>query len=293
VADLDASCTGLVCSFSGAGSTDTGGAIQNYAWNFGDGTTADTDSVKTTSHTFAAAGTYHVTLTVTDDNGTTDTDTRQVTVAPVAEKISFVGQGTSNANAVTHAVTVPSGVQAGDQLLLFLSQNTHATTGTPTGGGWTPLRRLDGGYATTTVWHKTATAGMAGTTVQVTLGQQSKGNLVLAAYRGVDTSAPVAFASATEATSSAARTTPTATVTAAQSWGVSYWLHGDSTSTSLTAPAGVQVRSNSSQSGGGRVTGLLADSGSSLPTGSYGGLTATAAAASTTTTTWTVILQAA
>ncbi|MEU7999966.1 PKD domain-containing protein [Catellatospora sp. NPDC049111] len=292
-ADLEPSCTGLVCSFDGTGSTDSGGAIQNYAWNFGDGTSADTDSIGTASHTYAAAGTYNVTLTVTDDSGSTDTDTRQVTVAPVAELISFVGQATSNVNALTHTVTVPSGVQAGDQLLLFLSQNTHGTTGTPTGGGWTQLDRLDGGYATTTVWRKTATAGMAGTTVQVTLGQQSKGNFVLAAYRGVDTVSPLVFANGTETTSSAARVTPFATVTAAQSWGVSYWVHGDAASTSLTAPAGVEVRSNSSQTGGGRVTGLLADTGASLPAGSYGGLTATGAAASTTTTTWTLILQPA
>ncbi|MEV4412090.1 PKD domain-containing protein [Catellatospora sp. NPDC049609] len=293
VADVAASCTGLVCSLSGAGSTDADGAVQNHAWDFGDGTSADTDSTPTTSHTFAAAGTYNVTLTVTDDDGATDTDTQQVTVAPIPEKISFVGQATSNANVTTHTVTVPTGVQAGDQLLLFLSQNTHATTGTPTGGGWTQLDRLDGGYATTTAWRKTATAGMAGTTVQVTLGAQSKGNVVLAAYRGVDTAAPAVFASATDSASSAARITPNAAVTAAQSWGVSYWMHGDAASTSLTAPAGVQVRSNGSQTGGGRVTGLLADSGSSLPTGTYGGLTATAAAASTTTTTWTVILQPA
>lgn len=291
VANLATACTGLVCSLSGAGSTDSDGAIQNYAWNFGDGTSADTDSVATTSHTYAAAGTYNVTLTVTDDVGATSTATTQVTVAPVAEKISFVGQTTTNVNAVTQSVTVPSGVQAGDQLLLFLSQNTHATTGTPTGGGWTQLARLDGGYATTTVWSKVAGASDAGKPVQVTLGSQSKGNFVLAAYRGVDTAAPVVFASATDPASSAARITPSAVVTAAQSWGVSYWMHGDAASTSLTAPAGVQVRSNSSQTGGGRVTGLLADSGSSLPAGSYGGLTATGAAASTTTTTWTVILK--
>lgn len=82
-------------------------------------------------------------------------------------------------------------------------------------------------------------------------------------------------------------------MTAAQSWAVSYWLHGDSTSTALTPPSGVAVRSNTSQTGGGRVTGLLADSASSVPTGSYGGLTATGAAASTTTTTWTFVLPPA
>lgn len=293
VADLAPSCSGLVCGFSAAGSTDADGAVQDHSWDFGDGSTAGTVSVPTTTHTYAQAGTYTVRLTVTDDRGATDTATRQVTVAPLTEKISFVGQATANANAVTHSVQVPSGVQAGDTLLLFLSQNTHATTGQPTGvTGWTQLDRRDGGNATTTAWRKVAALGDAGSTVQVPLGAQSKGNLVLAAYRGVNQAAPVtAFASATDPASSAARTTPHAAVTAAQSWGVSYWMHGDAVSTSLTPPPGVQVRSNSSQTGGGRVTGLLADSATSLPAGNYGGLTATAAAASTTTTTWTVILQ--
>jgi PKD repeat protein len=293
VANLATSCSGLVCGLSGAGSTDVDGAIQDYSWNFGDGSTADTVSVPTTSHTYAQAGTYTVTLTVTDDRGATNTATGQVTVAPIPETISFVGQATANANATTHSVVVPSGVQAGDTLLMFLSQNTHASTGEPAGvTGWTPLRRIDGGNATTTAWRKVAVAGDAGATVRVTLGAQSKGNLVLAAYRGVDPAQPVsAFAAATDPASAAARVTPSAAVAAERSWAVSYWMHGDSTSTSLVAPPGVAVRSNSSQTGGGRVTGLLADSAASVPTGTYGGLTATGAAPSTTTTTWTLILR--
>lgn len=293
VADIAPSCSGLVCTFSAAGSTDADGAIQDHRWAFGDGATADTDSVPTTSHTYAAAGTYPVTLTVTDDRGATGTATTEVTVAPVAERISFVGQATANANWTSHSVTVPSTVQAGDTLLLFLSQNTHTGTGQPTGvTGWTQLDRLDGGFATTTAWWKVAAAGDAGSTVRITLDTQSKGNLMVAAYRGAGATAPT-FARATDAASSATRITPYASVTAAQSWAVSYWMHGDGLSTALTPPPGVEVRSNSSQSGGGRVTVLLADSGSTVPTGSYGGLTATGAAASTTTTTWTVILRPA
>ncbi|MEU4437199.1 MULTISPECIES: PKD domain-containing protein [Micromonospora] len=293
VAALTPTCSGLVCTFTGAGSTDADGAIQDHSWNFGDGDTTGTASVPTTSHTYAAAGTYPVTLTVTDDRGATGTATVEVTVAPVPERISFVGQATANANWTSHTVTVPAGVQAGDMLLLLLSQNTHTGTGEPAGvTGWSRLDRLDGGFATTTAWWKTASAGDAGTAVRVTLDGQAKGNLVLAAYRGVAPGAPV-FTRATDPASTATRITPYAPVTAAQSWAVSYWLHGDSTSTALTPPAGVAVRSNTSQTGGGRVAGLLADSASSVPTGSYGGLTATGAAASTTTTTWTFVLPPA
>jgi PKD repeat protein len=75
------SCAGLVCNFSSAASNDpnTGDTITR-SWNWGDGTPASTTT--SLAHTFPAAGTYTVTLTVTDGWGRTDTDTRQVTVSP-------------------------------------------------------------------------------------------------------------------------------------------------------------------------------------------------------------------
>ncbi|HRA75926.1 MAG TPA: hypothetical protein PLE12_06790, partial [Propionicimonas sp.] len=77
------------------------------------------------------------------------------------------------------------------------------------------------------------------------------------------------------------------------SWAVSYWAHRDGSTTALVPPAGVESRATGSQSGGGRVTVLLADSGTTVPTGSYGGLSATAAAASDYGVTWTVVLAPA
>jgi hypothetical protein len=53
------------------------------------------------------------------------------------------------------------------------------------------------------------------------------------------------------------------------------------------------VRSTGTQTGGGRVTTLLADSDASVPAGTYGGLTATAQSASSFGTTWTIILDPA
>lgn len=288
VADVD--CVGLSCSMSAAGSTDADGAIQRYMWNFGDGATYDGASVPTAIHSYGSAGSYTVTLSVTDDRGTTASTVRQVTVAPEAETIAFVGQVTSNVNATTHQVTVPPAVQQGDRLLLFFSQNSQAALTGPSGvTGWTRLDSIAGGSARTTVWTKTAGAQDSGAQVRMALASQAKGNLILAAYRGVD--AVSAFASRTDAVSSAVRVTPNAPVAAAGSWAVSYWMHGDSATTSMTPPAGVQVRSNGSQTGGGRVTGLLTDSGAMVPTVPYGGLSATAAAASTTTTSWTVVLS--
>jgi PKD repeat protein len=47
-------------------STDADGTVVSYLWNFGDGTTA---TGATTTHVYAAGGTYNVTLTATDNDG--------------------------------------------------------------------------------------------------------------------------------------------------------------------------------------------------------------------------------
>ncbi len=59
-------------------SGDSDGSIITWAWDFGDGGTAN---VQNPTHTFAAAGTYVVTLTVTDDGGASDSYSTNVTVA--------------------------------------------------------------------------------------------------------------------------------------------------------------------------------------------------------------------
>ena len=57
--------------------TDADGTIEGYAWDFGDEASG---TGRTPSHTYAASGTYTVELTVTDDQGGTDTVRRDVTV---------------------------------------------------------------------------------------------------------------------------------------------------------------------------------------------------------------------
>jgi PKD repeat protein len=62
-----ASCAGRACAFNGSGSSDPEGAIATYTWSFGDGSPAGTGVAP--SHSYAANGTYSVTLTVTDSAG--------------------------------------------------------------------------------------------------------------------------------------------------------------------------------------------------------------------------------
>ena len=66
VASFSVNCTDLDCTFDGSNSSDSDGSIQSYSWGFGDGSTG---SGTTVSHTYGSAGTYTVTLSVTDDSG--------------------------------------------------------------------------------------------------------------------------------------------------------------------------------------------------------------------------------
>lgn len=70
--------SGRTVQFDGRGSTDTDGTVAAWRWSFGDGQSADG---ATASRTYAADGTYPVTLTVTDDDGATATASTTVTVS--------------------------------------------------------------------------------------------------------------------------------------------------------------------------------------------------------------------
>jgi PKD repeat protein len=75
-ASFTVACTGLRCGFDASGSFDSDGTIATYAWDFGDGTSA---GGRTTSHTYARAGIFTATLTLTDNTGATATQSRTVT----------------------------------------------------------------------------------------------------------------------------------------------------------------------------------------------------------------------
>jgi len=85
-------------SFEGSSSHADGSAtITNYAWSFGDGTTA---TGATTTHTYSTAGTYNSALTVSDSNGLSGSATTPVVVTPaVANKAPTAAICTATANA--------------------------------------------------------------------------------------------------------------------------------------------------------------------------------------------------
>lgn len=76
-ADLQVSGDGLTRDFDASGSTAGDAPITTYAWNFGDGTTA---TGATSSHSYAATGSYVVSLRVTDALGQLSLAQRTVVV---------------------------------------------------------------------------------------------------------------------------------------------------------------------------------------------------------------------
>ncbi|NEM91214.1 PKD domain-containing protein [Galbitalea soli] len=157
-ASFTASTSDLTASVDGSGSTDPDGWITNWAWDFGDGTTA---SGATASHSYAASGTYPVALTVTDNSGGTNTVTQQVTVTAAATASDAFGRtvtggwgaadvggsytlsGTASYFAVGNgvgSVTLPKAVGYMTQKLTqYSATNTDATVtaslGAPVAGG--------------------------------------------------------------------------------------------------------------------------------------------------------------
>jgi len=103
----------FIGDFTDPGTDDT----HTIEWNFGDGTPGSTGTLEPT-HVYADNGTYTVTLTVTDDDGASTSDTLNVTVenvAPIVDAgeeqttnegdiVSFVGSFTDPGTADTHLI---------------------------------------------------------------------------------------------------------------------------------------------------------------------------------------------
>lgn len=118
-ANFTFSCSGLTCSFNGTSSTDDRG-ISSYSWTFGDGATG---TGSTTSRTYAAAGTYSVTLTVRDAANQANSRTQSVTV-------------TSGGTAPCTNCTLYTGSLATGAAAIQPNNSYYQTTVTGTHRGW-------------------------------------------------------------------------------------------------------------------------------------------------------------
>ncbi|HEY8482299.1 MAG TPA: PKD domain-containing protein [Spirillospora sp.] len=286
-ASFTSDCNALECAFDASGSDDPDGEITSYAWDFGDGQNGTGVTVR---HTYAEPGTYTVRLTVTDDRGGKATRTQDVTVSPSQTGIAFRDGSGGNGNVSTATAQIPPSVQPGDGLILILtySSSEHSVTTPPP--GWTQVDSQVVGSATSVLWKRVAQDGDAGRQVNIGLSGITKADIRLLAYAGTHASDPVAaVAKRGDATAVTEHTSPDVPVAEAGSWAVTYWADKSSSTTVWTAPAGVTVRGTGIGSGGGRIGAVVADSGGAVPTGAYGGKTATTDAPSRASM-WTIVL---
>ncbi|MFF2371801.1 PKD domain-containing protein [Agromyces sp. NPDC058110] len=136
VAGFTATVAAQTVTFDSSTSTDSDGTIVDSAWDFGDGKTGTGANV---SHLYGAAGTYDVTLTVTDNRGAVATKTAQVTVtaSPVSielasdefERSVTGGWGTAPVGgAWTVSSAANSSVSGGTAILVHNANATRKTT---------------------------------------------------------------------------------------------------------------------------------------------------------------------
>jgi PKD repeat protein len=170
-ASFSSSVSNLAVSFNGSASSDPDGSISSYAWNFGDGATG---TGATSSHTYAAAGTYTVQLTVTDNQSATGSVSHSVTVTPAVNQSPTASFSSSVSNLAASfdgsASSDPDGSISsyawnfgdGATGTGVTPSHTYAASGTYT----VQLTVTDNGSATATVSHPVtvATAG-AGDTI--------------------------------------------------------------------------------------------------------------------------------
>ncbi len=203
---------GTVVNFSGSASTAPSGQALSYAWNFGDSSTGTGVSP---THTYTTAGSYTVTLAVTASGGGTATSTAVVTVAAmpvpvpsaggpytgtVGTAVSFSGSGSTapsgqtlsyawdfgDSSTGTGVSPTHSYTTAGSYTVTLTVTASGGGTATstasvtvslpaPTISGFAPASGPVGTVVTIT---GTNLVGQSGSVTQVTLAQQSGGNIL-------------------------------------------------------------------------------------------------------------------
>ena len=127
---------GLTANFTDT-SSDSDGSIVSRSWTFGDG---GSSTATNPSRTYASAGTYNVTLTVTDDDGASASTTKSVTVtAPSGFTLSAVGY---KVKGVQHADLTWSGASTET---VDIHRDNVRIPGVPNTGAYTDQLNKKGG----------------------------------------------------------------------------------------------------------------------------------------------------
>ncbi|MGV8909826.1 MAG: PKD domain-containing protein, partial [Propionicimonas sp.] len=132
VAAFTSTVTNLAVSFTASGSSDPDGTLASYSWDFGDGASGTGVSP---NHTYATAKAYDVVLTVTDNNGATDSVTHSVTTVAPTGPIAQDAFGRTATNGWGTADTGGAWTRYGTASLFSVASGTGQIKLTAAGAG--------------------------------------------------------------------------------------------------------------------------------------------------------------
>src|SRR5205809_1893113 len=213
VAAFTSSCSALTCGFTST-SSDPDGSISAYNWTFGDGGTA---AIQNPSHGYAAAGTYTVTLTVTDNQGATNAISHSVTITSGSTRIaldqfngtlnerdtSVLAKGFNPTNPRLGDAVIATIFWVGPATIVSVTDFMTNTQRTPVGNTFHLVESVTRGGVSMATYVATNIQGFAEPNpdpsvvyaVQARLSQTPPdGGLLLSAYSGVDPTFATALA---------------------------------------------------------------------------------------------------
>ena len=176
---------GQTVAFDASASYDPDGSISSYSWNFGDG---NTSTEQNPSHLYTSNGTYTVLLSVTDNDGTSSS----------AQKIVTVNAQGGNTPPVPSFDYSPSSPAPGDEITFDASASTDAD------GiielyrwDWNSDGNYDDEYTSPDAVHTWYESGEYNVTLQVKDNNGSANTYTLAIYVGESGNAELKISSGT------------------------------------------------------------------------------------------------
>jgi PKD repeat protein len=138
-----------VITFDASSSYDPDGTIVSYGWDFGD---RDTGTGEVITHSYSSAGDYDVTLTVTDNDGYTASETKTISVVGGGTTISIADANAQPDCSTTTQITIDdmTNFGAATVTLSYDPKVVHITS-VAAGDVGTPIANIDNTAGTATI----------------------------------------------------------------------------------------------------------------------------------------------
>ncbi len=229
-AAFTSSCSALTCAFTST-SSDPDGTIATYRWTFGDG---GTGAAQNPSHTYTAAGTYTVHLTVTDNQGDTGSVSHDVPAGtgitldqlsgitddgePSGQGETDVGKGFQPANPhLGDAIVATFFWHGSTNTIIQVTDRLCDANSTPVGNTYTLVEYVTAGGYSMATYVATNVQGFPDPAPTdsyllcvhgIFSNQITEGGMILAAYQGVDPNSATALGAHLSAVGSASTVSP-------------------------------------------------------------------------------------